>query len=149
MCVRFVVRFKIIISMTMNIHVLWDVTSYRMINPFLLLDLKMEALRSIETPVTTCQSILRNIVGVLSLRQDYTFLECVLPSAWSRCLMKNSFLYNLFFFAFFSPTATFHITEVVSSISWVCLTLRSLTLYIYGAPILDVSRSHTTTQQSR
>ena len=29
------------------------------------------------------------------------------------------------------------------------LTLRSLTLYIYGAPILDVSRSHTTTQHSR
>ena len=29
------------------------------------------------------------------------------------------------------------------------LTLRSLTLYIYGAPILDVPRSHTTTQHSR
>ena len=29
------------------------------------------------------------------------------------------------------------------------LTLKSLTLYIYGAPILDVSRSHTTTQHSR
>ena len=29
------------------------------------------------------------------------------------------------------------------------LTLRSLTLYIYGAPILGVSRSHTTTQHSR
>jgi len=29
------------------------------------------------------------------------------------------------------------------------LTLRSLMLYIYGAPILDVSRSHTTTQHSR
>jgi len=29
------------------------------------------------------------------------------------------------------------------------LTLRSLTLYIYGAPTLDVSRSHTTTQHSR
>ena len=29
------------------------------------------------------------------------------------------------------------------------LTLRSLTLYIYGAHILDVSRSHTTTQHSR
>ena len=29
------------------------------------------------------------------------------------------------------------------------LPLRSLTLYIYGAPILDVSRSHTTTQHSR
>ena len=29
------------------------------------------------------------------------------------------------------------------------LTLRWLTSYIYGAPILDVSRSHTTTQHSR
>ena len=29
------------------------------------------------------------------------------------------------------------------------LTLRSLALYIYGAPILDVSRSHRTTQHSR
>ena len=33
--------------------------------------------------------------------------------------------------------------------SALALTLRSLTLYIYGAPILDVSRSHTTTQHSR
>jgi len=33
----------------------------------------------------------------------------------------------------------------------ISLTLRSLTLYIYiyGAPILDVSRSHTTTQHSQ
>jgi len=30
-----------------------------------------------------------------------------------------------------------------------CLTLRRLMSYIYGAPILDVSRSHTTTQHSR
>jgi len=30
-----------------------------------------------------------------------------------------------------------------------CLTLRRLTSYIYGAPILDVSRSHTATQHSR
>jgi len=29
------------------------------------------------------------------------------------------------------------------------LTLRWLMSYIYGAPILDVSRSHTTTQHSR
>ena len=29
------------------------------------------------------------------------------------------------------------------------LTLRRLTSYIYGAPILDVSRSHTTTEHSR
>jgi len=32
---------------------------------------------------------------------------------------------------------------------WTVLTLRRLTSYIYGAPILDVSRSHTTTQHSR
>jgi len=31
----------------------------------------------------------------------------------------------------------------------ICLTLRWLMSYIYGAPILDVSRSHTTTQHSR
>ena len=31
----------------------------------------------------------------------------------------------------------------------VILTLRLLMSYIYGAPILDVSRSHTTTQHSR
>jgi len=31
----------------------------------------------------------------------------------------------------------------------VSLTLRLLMSYIYGAPILDVSRSHTTTQHSR
>ena len=31
----------------------------------------------------------------------------------------------------------------------VCLTIRLLMSYIYGAPILDVSRSHTTTQHSR
>ena len=30
-----------------------------------------------------------------------------------------------------------------------CLTLRRLMSYIYGAPILDVSRSHTMTQHSR
>ena len=37
----------------------------------------------------------------------------------------------------------------VSRISVKSLTLRLLMSYIYGAPILDVSRSHTTTQHSR
>jgi len=32
---------------------------------------------------------------------------------------------------------------------FLCLTLRLLMSYTYGAPILDVSRSHTTTQHSR
>ena len=37
----------------------------------------------------------------------------------------------------------------VSRIRVKSLTLRRLLSYIYGAPILDVSRSHTTTQHSR
>ena len=37
----------------------------------------------------------------------------------------------------------------VSRITVKLLTLRWLMSYIYGAPILDVSRSHTTTQHSR
>jgi len=37
----------------------------------------------------------------------------------------------------------------VSRIRVKSLTLMLLMLYIYGAPILDVSRSHTTTQHSR
>ena len=37
----------------------------------------------------------------------------------------------------------------VSRIRVKLLTVRRLMSYIYGAPILDVSRSHTTTQHSR
>ena len=37
----------------------------------------------------------------------------------------------------------------VSRIRFKLLTFRLLMSYIYGAPILDVSRSHTTTQHSR
>ena len=37
----------------------------------------------------------------------------------------------------------------VDKLSYNSLTLRRLLSYIYGAPILDVSRSHTTTQHSR
>ena len=37
----------------------------------------------------------------------------------------------------------------VSRIRVKSLTIRLLMSYIYGAPILDVSRSHTTTQHSR
>jgi len=36
-----------------------------------------------------------------------------------------------------------------SYVKYEYLTLRRLMSYIYGAPILDVSRSHTTTQHSR
>jgi len=41
------------------------------------------------------------------------------------------------------------IVEYISRIAFTNLTLRRLMSYIYGAPILGVSRSHTTTQHSR
>jgi len=40
-------------------------------------------------------------------------------------------------------------SNVVTAHTALKLTLRRLMSYIYGAPILDVSRSHTTTQHSR
>jgi len=46
-------------------------------------------------------------------------------------------------------TCLLHMFTQIHNEPMVALTLRSLTLYIYGAPILDVSRSHTMTQYSR
>jgi len=65
-------------------------------------------------------------------------------------------------FCLFSGWLEFHLLLITSSHIWkllrcllhahqetFILTLRRLMSYIYGAPILDVSRSHTTTQHSR
>jgi hypothetical protein len=66
----------------------------------------------------------------LLLRYSNVFLTC-----FDRlCLLFWSTLKLQGFFFFLNP---------------LCLTLRRLMSYIYGAPILDVSRSHTTTQHSR
>jgi len=63
------------------------------------------------------------------------------------------FHYTVCVFVCLSCEGTMYLTYVMSvelcSDTVRRLTLRSLTLYIYGAPILDVSRSHTTTQHSR
>ena len=49
-----------------------------------------------------------------------------------------------------SPVQILTANSRKNQLNFVCLlTLRLLTSYIYGAPILDVSRSHTTTQHSR
>jgi len=47
------------------------------------------------------------------------------------------------------PSRGNQIMVSVTELKLRCLTLRRLMSYIYGAPILDVSRSHTTTQHSR
>jgi len=49
--------------------------------------------------------------------------------------------------AFLSNFKIFCLTFITAYVP--ALTLRRLMSYIYGAPILDVSRSHTTTQHSR
>jgi hypothetical protein len=54
---------------------------------------------------------------------------------------------NLIFY-FLALLGVHHFLHV-SRIRVKSLTLRLLMFYIYGAPILDVSRSHTTTQHSR
>jgi len=41
------------------------------------------------------------------------------------------------------------LSSILHMLVVITLTLRRLMSYIYGAPILDVSRSHTTTQHSR
>jgi len=53
--------------------------------------------------------------------------------------------------AFYDLISTNSFERVPESSSTIrgTLTLRRLMSYIYGAPILDVSRSHTTTQHSR
>jgi len=60
---------------------------------------------------------------------------------------STSFCSTLFSVPFFLDYLTL-LKEAVYS-SETSLTLRRLMSYIYGAPILDVSRSHTTTQHSR
>jgi len=47
------------------------------------------------------------------------------------------------------PLAKTQTTRMRRINGFVILTFRLLMSYIYGAPILDVSRSHTTTQHSR
>jgi len=71
--------------------------------------------------------------------------QCVCVLTESACFSEMSVhTYRCHIPAEFCPyqkTPTSHLS--------LCLTLRRLMSYIYGAPILDVSRSHTTTQHSR
>jgi len=56
--------------------------------------------------------------------------------------ISNTFITILYMYVF-------RVISSSSSGGQIVLTLRLLMSYIYGAPILDVSRSHTTTQHSR
>ena len=58
--------------------------------------------------------------------------------------MEKDIFSNLFEVIFVQLECLFGIDNIPPG-----LTLRRLMSYVYGAPILDVSRSHTTTQHSR
>ena len=64
----------------------------------------------------------------------------------------NAALINMFYYIIFSHFKHFTVLFLKTAkegMLLIALTLRRLMSYIYGAPILDVSRSHTTTQHSR
>ena len=74
---------------------------------------------------------------------------CNLPQQW-QIFVSQFPLLSMNFNRLFPPprpTLSAHTNQQGNPIS--IKTLRRLMSYIYGAPILDVSRSHTTTQHSR
>ena len=73
--------------------------------------------------------------------------ECHKNEAESQSINTTNVLLATCFGPHLWPSSGYNL--VALRVYTICLTLRSLTLYIYGAPILDVSRSHTTTQHSR
>ena len=115
-------------------------------------------------PVHTLTHLCDIIFGVVSLvtKHEIAVLfvvrACVrvcvsMPAFWTCWPIFTKFDTHLKFCSFYFPTIS------RPEITWwtygyilpfqVFLTLRRLMSYIYGAPILDVSRSHTTTQHSR
>jgi len=86
-------------------------------------------------------SVRRGRFGPSPIQQAH-FLEKLVKSYQAiRCHNPN--ITECAAFYLHSLIDAFHSTALTQ------LTLRRLMSYIYGAPILDVSRSHTTTQHSR
>ena len=84
----------------------------------------------------------------------YSFLVIFRPYILIRPMFKNYIVFNplnpeLNPICYLLALLRVHHFLHVSRIRVKLLTFRLLMSYIYGAPILDVSRSHTTTQHSR
>jgi len=76
-------------------------------------------------------------------------IYCIGKLTYRSLLSKVVILCWLLIWILFSSCATSFEFMVVYVYGKLLLALRLLMSYIYGAPILDVSRSHTTTQHSR
>ena len=87
--------------------------------------------------------------GVNTVTSDMNTMNSNTRIATTRCSLGTWFVSGMLDMdkelrAFFTDCQ-----KAYGHVSWIKLTLRRLMSYIYGAPILDVSRSHTTTQHSR
>ena len=109
--------------------------------------------------VSGIQSTLGNPISFRAQFWPYIYIyPRVLPSVFFPSGCRNTLVYacSIFLISWLS-WLKFEIKDlhVMPSSLWKLrqkeryLTLRRLMSYIYGAPILDVSRSHTTTQHSR
>ena len=79
----------------------------------------------------------------------YTYIHVVVTSHEETTLADTQHCVLLYLtnITCLSTTSVPQLVQVDGALA--TLTLRRLMSYIYGAPILDVSRSHTTTQHSR
>jgi len=112
--------------------------------------------RRIKRPTWTLTSSIGDVVRravpslpqMPSLRGDYINVEETVPLQMSLLDVLNPLNPELNPICYLLALLAQHFLHV-SRIRVKSLTLRLLMSYIYGAPILDVSRSHTTTQHSR
>ena len=79
------------------------------------------------------------------IKKSYHVLVMLIAS-WGEyvCIVVEEFMFTGRFHCFVLELTYYSVYS-----NTILLTLRRLMSYIYGAPILDVSRSHTTTQHSR
>ena len=106
------------------------------------LNLKMEALRLSEKSVTIHQSTRRNMPEDPSIHQRW---YGNLKSPYTRSVPWTAKYSEVLEFTC-QTTRPNMAEELVLTLRWL---MSYIYIYIYGAPILDVSRSHTTTQHSR
>jgi len=96
---------------------------------------------------TETQELYRYCVEVINV-QDNAFSLRIRSNIFHHILLVNPLNPELNPICYLLALLAHHFLHV-SRIRVKSLTLRLLMSYIYGAPLLDVSRSHTTTQHSR
>ena len=107
-----------------------ELTGGRFVNLLWDLELRLSFVLEVKTLKT----------GTYSGNSLWQFTGCVGNATWG---------YRLWLFTIMRRLIISCAYRREDAVAELCVTLRRLMSYIYGAPILDVSRSHTTTQHSR